>query len=131
MRDAAPLFRRLFPAAVAVSVFAALAHAGLVAIAARSIGLELVYIAALSFLVALFVALPGGAVLLAVVAILKLKPLASLVLFVAAIQMVAIALEISLFEGGLDDISWQYGLISIPAALIAWYSSVYSASRQG
>jgi hypothetical protein len=103
----------------------------LVAIAARSIGLELVHIAALSFPVALFVALPGGAVLLAIVAMLKLKPLPALVLFVVAIQMVAIALEMYLFESGLDDISWQYGLISIPAALIAWYYSVCLASRQG
>lgn len=129
MRDTGPLFRRLFPAAVAVSVFAALVHAGLVAIDARSIGLELVHIAALSFLVALFVALPGGAVLLAVVAILKLKPLPSLGLFVAAVQMVAIALEMYPFESGLDDISRQCGLISIPASLVAWYYSVYCASR--
>lgn len=125
MRETKPVFHRLLPAAFAASFFAALAHAGLVAIAARSIGLELVYIASLSFVVALVVAFLGGAVLLAAVAALKLKPVSSLLLFLIVVQGVAIMLEMFFFESGLDEISWQYGLISVPTALIAWHRSVY------
>ena len=51
------LLARLIPAAVATAGFAAIAHAALVAVAARSIGMELMYIAGLSFVVALVVAL--------------------------------------------------------------------------
>lgn len=110
-------------------MFAALAHAGLVAIAARSIGLELVYIATLSFAVALVVALLGGAVLLAIVVALRLRLISSLLLFLIVIQVIAIKLEMYFFESGLNDISWQYGLISVPASLIAWYRSVYYVYR--
>lgn len=129
MRETLPLFHRLLPAALATSVFAALAHAALVAVAARSIGLELVYIAAVSFVAALVVALLGGATLLAAVVALKLKPAASLLLFLIVIQAIAVALEMYLFESGLRDISWEYALISIPASLIAWHQSVYYAYR--
>lgn len=121
------LFRRLVPAAVGTSLFAALAHALLVAIAARSIGLELVFIAGISFIVALLVALPGGVVLLAVVALLRLGRELSLLLFFAAIQATAVALEMVFFEISLRDISWQYGLISVPASVVAWYLSIGSA----
>lgn len=129
MRETQSLFHRLFPAAFATAIFAALAHAGLVAIAARSIGLELVYIASLSFIVALVVALLGGAALLAVVVAFKLKPVSSLLLFLIVIQVIAIRLEMYFFEGGFNEISWQYGLISVPASLIAWYRSVYYVYR--
>ncbi len=130
MRETQPLFRRLFPAAIATSIFAALAHAVLVGIAARSIGLELAYIAAVTFVVALVVALVGGAVLLAIVAALKLRPVSSLLLFLIVIQAIAIRLEMYLFEGSFSDISWQYGLISVPASVIAWHQSVYCAHRE-
>ncbi|GAB3284484.1 hypothetical protein [Parahaliea aestuarii] len=120
-----PYFRRLFPAAFTTAAFAALAHAVLVAIAAGSIGAELVYIAALSFVVALVVAAPCGAVLLATVGTLKLKPIPSLLLFLVAIQVIAVGLEMYFFENGISDTSWQYGLISVPASLIAWHQSVY------
>ncbi|MCV0378080.1 hypothetical protein [Nitratireductor sp.] len=126
MRETQPLFHRLFPAAIATSIFAALAHAVLVGIAARSIGLELVYIAAVTFVVALV----GGAVLLAIVAALKLRPVSSLLLFLIVIQAIAIRLEMYLFEGSFSDISWQYGLISVPASVIAWHQSVYCAYRE-
>ncbi|WP_157976562.1 hypothetical protein [Parahaliea mediterranea] len=124
------LFQRLLPAAIATSVFAALAHAVLVGIAARSIGLELAYIGSLSFFVALVVAVPGGAVLLAVVAAFKLKPLSSLLLFLVVIQGVAIGVEMLLFENSIADTSWQYGLISVPAAVVAWYRSVYEVHKR-
>lgn len=125
MREKLHLFHRLLPAAFVTACFAALAHALLVAVAARSIRLELVYIAALSFVVALVVALIGGAVLLFIVGGLKLKPLPSLLLFLIAIQAVTVGLEMYFFESGWADISWQYGLISVPVSLIAWYQSVY------
>lgn len=118
-------YRRLFPAAINTAGFAALAHAALVAIAARSIGLELIYIATLSFVVVLVVALLVGSALLLVVGVFNLKLGSSLLLFVIAIQAVAIGLEMHFFEIGLNDISWQYGLITAPASLIAWYCSVY------
>ena len=89
MRDRSSLFQRLVPAALATSLFAALAHAALVAIAARSIGFELVLIASLSFIVAALVALPGGALLLAVVALLKLGLVSSFLLFFVLVQLVA------------------------------------------
>ncbi|WP_065383321.1 hypothetical protein [Hyphomonas sp. ND6WE1B] len=121
------LLWRLWPAAVATAAFAALAHAVLVAIAARSIGLELVYIAGLSFVVALVVALIGGAVLLAIVRVLRFGLISSLLLFLVAVQAVAIWLQFYLFEfqNGWADISWQYGLISVPASLVAWHQSVF------
>lgn len=126
-------YSRLFPAAIITAGFAALAHAALVAVAARSIGLELVAIASLTFAVAIVVALAGGAVLLAVVGALKLKPLPSLFLFFVAVQCVAIWLEMFLFdfESGWADISWQYGLISVPASLIAWHQSVFHVQKRG
>lgn len=124
------LLHRLVPAAVTTAVFAALAHAVLVAIAARSVGLELLYIASLSFVVALLVALPGGAFLLAVVAVLRLTLVSSLLLFLTVIQGVAVGLEMYFFESGLNEISWRYGLISIPASLIAWHSSVFQVYKQ-
>lgn len=123
------LFHRLLPAAVTTSVFAALAHALLVAIAARSFGLELLYIASLSFVIALFVALLGGALLLAVVAALRLKLISSFLLFLFVVQGVAIGLEMYFFEIGLRDMSWRYGLISVPASVIAWRSSVFQVHR--
>lgn len=46
-------------------------------------GSELLLIGALSFVVTLVLALPGGAVLLGVTALLRLKPWASLLLFIA------------------------------------------------
>lgn len=119
------LFNQLLPAAFATSAFAALAHALLVAVAARSIGLELIYIGAISFIVALVISFVGGAVLLAVVGVLKLNLVVSFVLFVVAIQAVAIWVEMTFFEIGLNDISWVYGFISVPASLIAWHQSVY------
>ena len=132
MSRTSALFRRLLPAASYTAAFAAIAHAVLVAIAAREIGLELGAIAGLSFAVAIVVALAGGAILLAVVAIFKLRPVPSLVLFVIAVQLVAIWLEFVFFEfeNGWADISWQYGLISVPASLIAWHQSVYIAQKQ-
>lgn len=130
MRETPPLFHRLLPAALATSVFAALAHAALVAVAARSISLELAYIAAVSFVAALVVALVGGAVLLAAIVVLKLKPAASLLLFLIVVQAIAIALEMYLFESSFNDISWRYGFISVPASLIAWHQSVGYAHRE-
>lgn len=129
MRDRSSLFQRLVPAALATSLFTALAHAALVAIAARSIGFELVLIASLSFIVAALVALPGGALLLAVVALLKLGLVSSFLLFFVLVQLVAVGLEMYLFESSLNSVSWQYGLISVPASWVAWYGSVYHVSR--
>ncbi len=71
MRDRSSLFQRLVPAALATSLFAALAHAALV----------------------------------------------------------AVGLEMYLFESSLNSVSWQYGLISVPASWVAWYGSVYHVSR--
>ncbi len=121
------LLARLIPAAVATAGFAAIAHAGLVAVAARSIGMELVYIAGLSYVVALVVALIGGAVLLAMVKVLRLGLVSSFLLFLVSIQAVAIWLQFYFFEFqiGWADISWQYGLISVPASLVAWHQSVF------
>lgn len=121
------LLARLIPAAVATAGFAAIAHAGLVAVAARSIGMELVYIAGLSYVVALVVALIGGAVLLAMVKVLRLGLVSSFLLFLVSIQAVAIWLQFYFFEfqNGWADISWQYGLISVPASLVAWHQSVF------
>lgn len=121
------LFRRLLPAALCTAVFAAIAHAVLVGIAARAFGLELLAIASLSFVVALVVSLAGGAVLLAIVAALDIKPIPALILFVIAAQSLTIWLEFffSDFEIGWADISWQYALISVPASLIAWHQSAY------
>ncbi len=129
MRETSSLFKRLLPAAFATSVFVALAHALLVAIVARSIGLELVYTASISFAVVLVISLLGGATMLAVVGVHKLKPVASLLLFLIVIQAVAIGLEMYFFESGLNDISWQYAFISAPASLIAWHRSVYYARK--
>lgn len=125
MRETLHLFHRFLPAAFATAVFAALAHAVSVGGAAKSIGLELVYIAVLTFVVALVVAPIGGAVLLAIVSELKLRPLPALLLFLVAIQGVAIGLGMYFFESSFGDIPWQYGLISVPASLVAWYQSVY------
>lgn len=121
----ASYLHQLFPAAMATAVFAAVAHAGLVAIAARSIGLELLYIAGLSFVVALVPALAGGAILLLICGVFALRLPASLLLFFVVIQAVAIELEMLFFEGGFNDISWQYGLITVPTSVVAWYRSVY------
>ena len=119
------LSQRLLPSAFTTSVFVAIAHALFVAIAARSIGLLLVYIGALTFFVALIISIVNGAVLLAVVAALKLKLFASLILFVVFIQAVSIWFQMTFFEIGLKDIFWDYCFISVPASLIAWYQSVY------
>ena len=129
---ASSLFRRLWPAAVATAAFAALAHAALVAVAARSIGLELASIAVLSFIVALVVALIGGAVLFAIVRVLRLRLISSFLLFLITIQAVAIWLQFYFFEfqNGWADISWQYGLISVPASLVAWHQSVFCIHKR-
>lgn len=115
----------LFSAAGMTAAFAAIAHAVLIAVAGRSIGPELIYITALSFMIAWPVAVIGGAVLLTIVGMLKLRPLPAFILFFIIIQAVAIGLEMFFFEIGWQDISWQYGLISVPSAVIAWYRSIY------
>ena len=132
MTNARELFARLLPAATMTSAFAALAHAAMVAVPARSVGFELVYIAVLSFLVAFVIALLGGAVLLAVTGWLRLGLLSSLLFFLIVIQVVAICMQFYLFdfEGSWADISWQYGLISVPAAMIAWYQSVFYVHKR-
>lgn len=124
-------FGRLVPAATITAGFAAIAHAALVAVAARSVGLETVAIAALSFAVALVVALVGGVLLLAIVAMLRLGLITSFLLFFVSVQLIAIWLEFFFFEfqNGWADISWQYGLISVPASLIAWHQSVYAVHK--
>ena len=126
------LLSRLLPAAFATASFAALAHALMVGIAAQSVGLEIVYIASLSFLVALIVAVAGGALLLAITKALRLCPVSSLLLFLLSIQAVAIGLQFYLFEfqNGWGDISWQYGLISVPASLIAWHQSAFYVHKR-
>lgn len=117
----------LLPATLITASFAAVAHAIAVAVAARSVGSELLLIGALSFVVTLVLALPGGAVLLGVTALLRLKPWASLLLFVLTIQAIAIGVELYLFESTIADISWVYGVITVPASLLAWRMSAYPA----
>ncbi|MEZ5986128.1 MAG: hypothetical protein R3B94_09270 [Hyphomonas sp.] len=126
------LIARLLPAAVTTAAFAGVAHAAMVAVAARSVGLELLYIAILSFVVAFMVAVAGGAVLLAITGMLRLGLVASLLLFLISIQAIAIWLEFYLFEfrSGWADVSWQYGLISVPASLIAWHQSVFYVHKR-
>ena len=116
---------RLFPAANVAALVAALGHVIFVTIAARSIGLELIYIATLTYIVAFIVAVPVGALLLIFTGVLKLNPWLSLGLFFVVIQSMAVLLQMYFFEITLDNISWQYGLISIPVTLTAWYFSVY------
>ena len=120
----------LLPATLITACFAAVAHAIAVAVAARSVGLELLLIGGLSFVVTLVLALPGGAVLLAVTALLRLKPWASLLLFVLTIQAIAIGFELYLFESTVADISWMYAVITLPASLLAWRVSAYPAYLQ-
>lgn len=124
-------FGRLVPAAAMTAIFAGVAHAALVAVAARMVGLETVAIAALTFGVALVVALAGGMLLLAIVAMLRLGLIQSLILFFVSVQLIAIWLEFFFFEfqNGWADISWQYGLISVPASLIAWHQSIYAVYK--
>lgn len=98
--------------------------------AARAVGSELLLIGALSFVVTLVLALPGGAVLLGVTALLRLKPWASLLLFVMTIQAIAIGVELYLFESTVADISWVYGVITLPASLSARRVSAYPAYQQ-
>lgn len=117
--------RQLLPAAMATATFAAFAHAVLVAIAAQSVGLELLYIAGLSFVVALIPAVAGGAFLLVFTGVFALRLPWSLLLFFVVIQLVAIEIEMWLFESSIEDVSWQYGLITVPASIIAWYRSIY------
>ncbi|MGB2253530.1 MAG: hypothetical protein ACPH56_00790 [Spongiibacter marinus] len=80
-------------------------------------------------MVALVPALAGGAILLLICGIFALRLPASLLLFFVVIQAVAIELEMLFFEGGFNDISWQYGLITAPASVVAWYRSVYYAHK--
>ncbi|MAL03963.1 MAG: hypothetical protein CL625_06800 [Arenimonas sp.] len=112
------------------AAFAAIAHAALVAVAARAIGVELIYIAAISFVVAWVVAVIGGAVLLSVTQVFGLGLAASLAVFLVAIQALTIGLEMYVFESGLDAVSWRYSLISVPSALLAWYLSVYACHKK-
>ena len=117
----------LLPATLITACFAAVAHAIAVAVAARSVGSELLLIGALSFVVTLVLALPGGAILLSITALLRLKPWASLLLFVLTIQAIAIGVELYLFESTIADISWIYAVITLPASLLAWRVSAYPA----
>lgn len=132
MRRMRALLARLLPAAVVTAGFAGIAHAVMVAIAARSVGLELIYIGSLSFVVAFVVAVAGGAVLLAITGLLRLGLVASLIMFLLSIQAIAIWLQFYLFEfqTGWSDVSWEYGLISVPASLIAWHQSVFSVHNR-
>ncbi|WP_146040352.1 hypothetical protein [Halopseudomonas oceani] len=75
-------------------------------------------------------ALPGGAILLGVTALLRLKPWASLLLFVLTIQAIAIGVELYLFKSTVADISWVYGVVTFPASLLAWRVSAYPAYLQ-
>lgn len=93
-------------------------------------GSELLLIGALSFVVTLVLALPGGAALLGVTELLRLKPWASLLLFVMTIQAIAIGVELYLFESTVADISWVYGVTTLPASLSAWRMSAYPAYQQ-
>lgn len=121
--------RRLFPAALQTAACAAVLHTTLVAIFARHIGLESLHIAAISFLFVLALALPGGAVLLLTVWALRLGRTAALILFLVTIEALAIALEMYGFDIGLEDVSWQYGLITLPSAVVAWHGSVYQVAK--
>lgn len=71
-------------------------------------------IGALSFVVTLVLALPGGAVLLGVTALLRLKLWASLLLFVLTIQAITIGVALYLFESTIADISWIYAVYHPP-----------------
>lgn len=126
-RQTRALFARLLPTAFATAAFAGIAHAVMVAIAARSVGLELIYIGGLSFVVAFVVAIAVGAILLVITGLLRLGLVASLIMFLLSIQAIAIWLQFYLFEfqTGWSDVSWEYGLISVPASLIAWHQSVF------
>lgn len=115
---------RLLPAANAAAFVAALAHVIGIAIASRHVGLELVYLAVVTYIVALVCALPCGAILLAIVNALKLGPISALVLFLVVAQTITIGLAMIFFEAPLKDLPWQYALISIPAPVAAWYYSV-------
>jgi len=120
-----PYMGHLFPAALGTAAFAATAHAAMVAIASRSVGVELLAVAAISFVVALVVALSGGVILLAVTWILRLGSVAALVLFVVVIEGVVVGLEMFVFEIGPIDVSWHYAVTSVPSACLAWYLSIH------
>lgn len=120
---------RLLPAASLAAVVAMLCHVVGVAVASRSVGLESLYIAVLTYLLTLVVALPVGLVLLLLVAALRLGLLSSMLLFLVVVQAAAALLVSILFESSLADLPLQYLLVSLPATFTAWYFSVCQADK--
>lgn len=122
---------RLMPAANATALVAAIAHVSTLAFASRGIGLEAVYIAVLTYMIGFIAALIVGAALLAIVGFFKLGLLSSLALFFIVIHSVAILIVVYLFESDFTQVPLQYGFISLPPTLTAWYCSVYFVWKKG
>jgi hypothetical protein len=116
---------RLVPAANAAAILAAVFHVLGVAVASGSIGIELLYVATLTYLITILVALPVGCALLLLVGYLRLGLLASLLVFLVVIQVVAALTITFLFESDLADLPMQYALVSVPATVAAWYFSAW------
>lgn len=122
-------FRRLLLAGFITASFAALAHTAFVLFAEGYFAMDAFFIFSLSLVVAFIVALIGGTILLAIAGLLKLRPLPALILFLITIQAISIGLEAYIYRISFVDMSWEYGLISVPASIIAWYFSVYWVHR--
>ncbi len=125
---------RLVPAANATAIVATVFHVLGVAVASGSIGAELLYIATLTYLITILVALPVGCALLFLVAYLRLGLLVSLLVFLVVVQVLAAILIAFLFEINLAELPVQYALVSVPAAVAAWYFSIrytWKAQKSG
>ena len=129
---------RLFPAANAAALVAAIVHVVSLALLSASTGsepvitaflkyiiFESVFIAVLTYILSLVVTIPVGAALLAVVGFFRLGLIPSLLLFFVTAQFAVVAMVTYLFEGTLADVPWQYTVIAIPPIITAWYFSVY------
>lgn len=115
--------KRLFPAANATALTATALHVFGIGLLS-GLSFELIYIAILTYILAMIVGLLFGVVLLLLVSLLKLGPLLSLLLFFLVAQFAIMGLSMMFFESEFGDLIGVYHLISIPPIIVAWYYSV-------
>ncbi|ART81364.1 hypothetical protein CBP31_00880 [Oceanisphaera profunda] len=124
------LLGRLIPAANATALVAAISHVASLTYVTGYLGVEGMYVAFLTYLITFVVVIPFGAVLLGVVGLFNVGLTLSLGLFLIAAQFAVLAISTLLFGFEPKSIPLQYAYSSVPAALIAWYFSVYHVWRK-
>lgn len=119
------MLNRLIPATHATASVAAVAHVASLTYVTKSIGLEGIGIAVLTYILTFLAAIPFGTVLLLLISHFKIGLMLSLVLFLTAAPLAVIAVSTLLFGFEPGTIPLEYAYMAIPSVIAAWYGSIY------